>query len=45
MRVTSVWRRDGARWVRVHSHEDLLAAVSYPFAVPPETAPAGTASA
>jgi hypothetical protein len=40
MRVTSVWRRDGARWVQVHSHEDLLAGVSYPFATA-----AGSASA
>ena len=39
MRVTSVWRRDGARWVQVHSHEDLLAGVSYPF-----TAAAGSAA-
>jgi SnoaL-like domain len=31
MRVTSVWRRDGARWVQVHSHEDLLPGASYPF--------------
>jgi SnoaL-like domain len=42
MRVTSVWRRDGARWVQVHSHEDLLPGVDYPFAAP--TA-AGSASA
>jgi ketosteroid isomerase-like protein len=31
MRVTSVWRRDGLRWVQVHSHEDLLPGASYPF--------------
>ncbi len=40
MRVTSVWRRDGSRWLQVHSHEDLLAGASYPFATR-----AGSASA
>jgi ketosteroid isomerase-like protein len=45
MRCTSVWRRDGSRWLQVHSHEDLLPGVSYPFTVLPETGPAGPASA
>ena len=45
LRVTSVWRRDGSRWVQVHSHEDLLPGVSYPFAVLPETGLTGSASA
>jgi ketosteroid isomerase-like protein len=43
MRCTSVWRRDGSGWLQVHSHEDLLAGVSYPFAAP--TPAAGSASA
>jgi ketosteroid isomerase-like protein len=45
MRCTSVWRRDGSRWLQVHSHEDLLPGVSYPFAAPAFAAPAGSASA
>jgi ketosteroid isomerase-like protein len=45
MRVTSVWHRDGSRWLQVHSHEDLLPGVSYPFTVLLETGPAGSASA
>jgi ketosteroid isomerase-like protein len=45
LRVTSVWRRDGSRWVQVHSHEDLLPGVSYPFAALPKTGLTGSASA
>ena len=42
MRCTSVWRRDGSGWLQVHSHEDLLPGVGYPFAA---LTPAGSASA
>jgi ketosteroid isomerase-like protein len=42
MRCTSVWRRDGSGWLQVHSHEDLLPGVTYPFAAPTS---AGLASA
>jgi hypothetical protein len=42
MRCTSVWRRAVSRWLQVHSHEDLLPGVGYPFAT---AAGSGSASA
>ncbi len=41
-RCTSVWRRDGSRWLQVHSHQDLPPGVGYPFPAPTAT---GSASA
>lgn len=40
MRCTAVWQRTTSGWTQVHSREDLLPGVSYPFA-----APAGSLSA
>ena len=42
MRCTSVWQRTTSGWLQVHSHEDLLPGVSYPFEAP---AGSGAASA
>jgi ketosteroid isomerase-like protein len=42
MRCTSVWQRTTSGWLQVHSHEDLLPGVRYPFAA---TAGSGALSA